>query len=257
MEEQFNNTNITKSYYINLDHRQDRNLHFLKEISKCKYFKYHINRYPGIYGQNLDIQDLDNSFITDQGKKEVIDNTQKYWGISLTYGGVGATLTHYNIYRECFYKKYNSVFIFEDDIYIDSLIDQYLDQIYVLDFSTFDILYFGYHGHSLSKNKINNFFSKVTGGIYGMFGYLVTQRGADNLIHKVFPITTQLDSAITHNIKNNNIVAYVANERVVTSEPSCYHSKFGTDIQGINGIKNQQANPPNDPLEDVFCTNKN
>lgn len=243
------------SYYINLDNRLDRNIHFLTQITKSNIIKPNIKRYSAIDGKNIDPLVLDSGFISNNIRDEAYSTLYKTWGISLTPGAIGCALSHYALYKECLDNKYETMFIFEDDIYINDDIDYYIEQALNLNHKNFDIIYFGYTNNiKLIPIQDNIFFSRVNSRVHGTFAYMITQIGANKILKNVFPISTQIDSAISHEIINKNIIAYATNTRIIQSDASSYTSKFGTDIQGIGGVKNTTMNTLNDPLEDIFCT---
>lgn len=244
------NIDDIKGYYINLDNRTDRNDNVINEIQKSSYLK-NIQRYSGINGKNIDIPALDESFITKKGKEIVIANKIRRWGIDLTYGSVGCALSHFYLYKKCLDNFYESILIFEDDITLTNNIDTILEEVYNLDFTSFDILYLGCHNkpHCI---QLNNSIFKVHSFIYGCFGYLVTNRGARNLLQNLFPITKQFDSEISTLINKHQIDVLITQPHAVNSVP-----KFGTDNQGVYGLKKDNEKPEimsDLLLDDVFRT---
>lgn len=233
---------INTMYFINLDHRPDRKNHFLEQIKKSKYCAKSTSRYRAVDGKNIDIDSIPSHIITNYGKKQVLSNKVNTLGYDLTAGGLGCALSHFNLYKECIDKNYNSILIFEDDINIDTNFDTILEQVCNLDFNTFDLLYLGYH-HDPNTSSHPSGLRKVVNNIYGTFGYIITNRGANFLVNKIFPLSIQIDSAILDAIKKNQITSLISTQKVIHS-----NSKFSTDIQGQKGLRNKL----NDPFLEVF-----
>jgi len=174
------NNKITKTYYINLDRRVDRNLHMLEEKEKSKYL-FSAERYRAIDGKMLDINTLDSKFITKQGIEKILSNKVNNWGTDLTYGSVGCALSHYNLYIDCFNNSYTSIMILEDDIRLSNNIDTAIDVATNFDFDTFDIFYFGYHNNP-KKFPIDDHVYFAQSYVYGCFGYIISLRGIKKIL---------------------------------------------------------------------------
>ena len=91
-----------------------------------------------------------------------------------------------------------------------------------------DVLFLGYH-HAYFKKLTNDYYVEPT-KLFGLFGYIVTNAGAKKLL-KVFPITAQIDSEIPKHFDKINAYAVTNKYRLVFSDRSSVHTKFGTDIQ--------------------------
>jgi GR25 family glycosyltransferase involved in LPS biosynthesis len=222
---------ITKTYYINLEHREDRNKNIIEQKSKSKFLEKNLLRYNGIDGKKLNILQISNDILTKKGRNIILSNKVHHWGVDLTYGSMGCALSHYYLYKECLENNYNSILIFEDDIIIDDKIDSYIEEIEKLDFTEFDILYLGCHHKPSIKPTANKLFKRVFSNIYGAFAYLVTQQGAKNLLEKIFPISVQFDSEILKKIYQQKLIAYITNPKIVTSS-----DVFQSDNQGKFGL---------------------
>lgn len=224
----------------------DRKKLFLKEINKSKYINNIVDRREAINGQNINLSRISNKFITEEGRNKILSNEVNQKHIDLNYGALGCALSHASLYEECVDKQYNSIFIFEDDITINAQFDSFIEKALLLDFNSFDILYFGYHDQ-IAKEPLTSEFDKVTSRVFGLFGYMVTNRGAKNLIETVFPISKQIDTAIGYGIMQKKITALCTKQRVVI----CL-KQFSSDIQGLKGLK---SDTKNDDLFDIFCNN--
>lgn len=224
---------FSKSYYINLSNRKDRNDHFLSEIQKSKRLNGNISRYEAVDGKKIKLNEITDDIITSRAREALEGNTKAAYGYDLTYGGLGCALSHRNIYLECVEKGYESVLILEDDVSIDPLIDKMLRKANKLDHKSFDLLYLGCNKHHYPRLKptANPLFNQVLSNLHGTFGYLVTNTGAQKLLDLVFPISVQIDSEILKHIMSQNLTAFLVNPKVVHS------LKFGSDVQIRTRVK--------------------
>jgi len=234
---------INNFYYINLSHRTDRNKniqHIAKSLTNPTSLPIKIQRVEAVNGRELDIQNISSDILTDRGKADAINNKQKVY-VPLTRGGVGCALSHKNTYHKIISDGVEAGLILEDDIHIKHL-DKFIKKLnYLVSMAPkdFDILYLGYHDTSIKHiyNQVNDFYSK-SNFVYGLFGYVVTNKGAQKLL-RIFPISEQIDTEISYNFakpsnnKNNQIIAYLVNpnERIIFSDQSSTTTEFGTDIQ--------------------------
>ena len=81
-----------KIFYINLAHSTDRNENVINEIKKIKMLD-NLERIDAVNGNKLEYKNIPSSLITDVGKFNAMDNTQRVY-IPLTKGGMVA---HYHI----------------------------------------------------------------------------------------------------------------------------------------------------------------
>ena len=222
--------NIDKILYINLSHRTDRNKNVIDQITKLNLMD-KLVRINAINGHQLDIMNISNSLITDQGKANAT-NTKLPVYIPLTKGAIGCALSHRDAYKYIIDNNLTNALILEDDVTIDPNIFKIkLAKLMEMTPKDYDVLFIGYHNSTIQyiDKKINDSISKPL-MVYGLFGYIVSNKGAKKLLN-VFPITRQIDTEIS--FKFNEINAYVVNpdDRIVFSDSSSPETKFGTDIQ--------------------------
>lgn len=187
-----------KVCYINLEEDVQKKKYFEKEIQKSDFLASHCRRYDAVIGKYIDIRLIPDSIITTKAKNDIIEKKQRTYGISLTYGSLACALSHHLIYQEC--KSQHKPFcIFEDDIIIDNNFDKNLNAL-LEDVSkrTYDIIYLGYNEiPGFQKKVINNIVSEPRGLITGLYGYIVSNRGAQKLLDNIFPLYKQIDSCIS------------------------------------------------------------
>jgi GR25 family glycosyltransferase involved in LPS biosynthesis len=189
-----------KVSYINLEEDIQKKKYFEKEIQKSSFLSNNCRRYDAVIGKYIDIRLIPDSIITTKAKNDIIEKKQKTYGISLTYGSLACALSHHLIYQEC--KNHHKPFcIFEDDIIIDDNFDKNLNSL-IVEISNnnyaYDIIYLGYNEiPGFQKKIINNVVSEPRGLITGLYGYILSNRGAQKLLDNVFPLYKQIDSCIS------------------------------------------------------------
>lgn len=189
-----------KIFYINLAHRTDRDKNVREQVKKIfpdeKKMNDILERIDGVYGNKLDIPNLPSDLITDEGKKEAVSKILPLY-TPLTKGAIGCALSHRKAYKKIIDDNLNSALILEDDITIDPQFMEKIRTILEKCPSDYDILFLGYHKGSLFylQGKINDSISKSS-MVYGLFGYIVTNKGARKLMN-IFPITKQIDTEIS------------------------------------------------------------
>ena len=225
-----------KIIYINLKHRKDRNKNVLNVLSSVSKYPHDLlsmtMRFEAVYGKSLNLNLLNTDIISKQAIGDAIKNTSVY--TTMTIGGIGCALSHYYIYKYIIANNINKCLILEDDISMDAdfinkciYINKQLDAEKV----DFDLLFLGYHDtsdkysykHTSTFNKFNR--------IYGLFGYIVSYKGAQKLLSNIFPLVQQIDSEISNKSNKINIIGVNNLNKIIISDQSDVASKFGTDIQ--------------------------
>lgn len=225
---------IDKIFYINLDRRIDRNINVRSQLTNSGLTNLPIERVSAVDGSKLDRSKLESIV-----KKESLDNKNKIYGVSLTLGAIGCAMSHRAVWKAINSSTISSALILEDDIEIDERIIEKL-QSYEKYIPDFDVLFLGYHPATLkylnSSNNVNDVVIELAkhdkSRIYGLFGYVVSKKGASKLL-KLFPISEQLDTELSKNIKSLDLNIYVLkpNLCLIKSDPSESAFKHGTDIQ--------------------------
>lgn len=220
--------------YINLDRRPDRDAN-VRKIIKENNLQSITTRLSAVDGSKLDLTKL-SGIITDKGVVDAKTKNLKT-GIPLTIGAIGCAMSHMECWKMIIRQKTPRALILEDDIEVAPgfrhRLNTYSSQIP----DNFDVLFLGYHPASLkyiNSIPINSVEPIVvtSNKVYGLFGYIVSYEGAHKLM-KMFPITQQIDTEMSHAFKKYNIKAYLLRPelRLIESEPSEDAKKFGTDIQ--------------------------
>lgn len=237
-----------KILYINLEHRTDRKDNVIKELDKINHLDKAV-RIDAVNGRQLNLKTLSRDLITEQGINDALNDKQKVYTY-LTPGAIGCALSHKKAYEYIINNDLNSALIVEDDITIDKDFNKKLSIIYTKIPKDFDILFIGYHNTSDKYlQRIHSFYSKPK-KLYGLFGYIVTNKGAKKLLD-IFPITEQIDSDIPKHFDVINAYAVNPYKKIIFSDQSSVYTKFGTDIQ----IRDANQNYFNDYFKYYFVKN--
>jgi len=195
---------FSKIYVINLDRDKDRYEYVLSELkNKNSDLINHIQRFSAIDGRLINIASVDSSIITQTAKKDILNKKQRIYGVTMTYGSLGCALSHKKICEMCVEENNKPYLIFEDDIILyDNFDNHLLDLMNELEKIQYDIVYLGFHQIPHAKQtRINNVLSQPSGLICGTFGLILSPSGAQKILN-IFPLNYQIDSSISHNLKN-------------------------------------------------------
>lgn len=212
---------INKAYYINLDHRLDRNEHFLKNVK----IDIKIERFSGVYGEKLDIENLSEKIVTEEGKKDSLDKNKQVYTY-LTKGALGCALSHKKIWEKTIEENYEKTMILEDDITIVESFEKKLYEI-LKENQDLDVYYLGYSQFKGGRFKLESKVINNPKNVFGLFGYIINKKAAAEFL-KIFPITKQLDSEVCRAYKNLKIG--IVRKSLIFSEISEIN-RLGTDIQ--------------------------
>jgi GR25 family glycosyltransferase involved in LPS biosynthesis len=231
-----------KIIYINLDRRPDRNKNMIELLHK--YNLAHISqRFRAYDGRQLNLDNIDQSLITKQGINDATESNKLY--TILTPGGIGCALSHHAIYKKIIDDNINACLILEDDVQFSDKFNaqlNILENIIKRDDIDYDLFFLGFtksalnYKHSCKINRICSY-----SRIYGLFGYIVTNKGARKLLN-IFPITKQIDTEISNHSDQIKILGLSYETSIIFSDQSSIHTKFGTDIQIRNDLLENKIN---------------
>ena len=127
--------------YINLEKDKDRNNKMIKLLRENNI---DFNRKNAIYGKNLDINNIDNKIIDKNGLEDIKNKNYKY-GLSLTMGGIGCAISHYEIIKDISKDNNNNIYIIlEDDINFKKNFISNVKEVIKKAPKDWDIIYIGY-----------------------------------------------------------------------------------------------------------------
>lgn len=133
-------------------------------------------------------------------------------------GAVGCYLSHATLWQRLLESGEPSAYIFEDDIaHVDPTVHAWVARAP----SDYDLLVFHYHARTPPK-PINDTTVQL-GRFFFLNGYVISRKGAQNMLSKCFPISEQVDSFISRN--ELGLQVYAPKKSLLTTKD------YGTDIQ--------------------------
>jgi GR25 family glycosyltransferase involved in LPS biosynthesis len=212
-QENFKNNYNIKVIYINLEKDKDRNKKMIKTLKENN-IKYY--RKNAVYGKNLNINNIDNRIIDSIGLEDIKNKNYKF-GLSLTMGGIGCAISHYEIIKNISEDKDNNnkYIILEDDINFQKNLISNIQKVLKSAPNNWDIIYIGYGPISDDyKNKKINYNFYKTNRVHGTFGYILNKKGAKKILN-LFPIKYQIDTALYLASRNNKINSYIYKPQLI------------------------------------------
>ena len=193
---------LIEIYIINLKRSNDRKIEFEKNNSQYinKY-----NFYEAIDGNTLDINNIP-------------DNIYDNKSTGYTKGALGCAISHYNLWEKCSISN-KPFLILEDDVILNKDFKEHFRNVFKMLPENWDILQLSYNFDSLLcyNNTIyeqcNSIFNKtsmmqididnfINSQIFptiaklkysfGMSAYIISPRGAKNLMEKCFPLNNRI-----------------------------------------------------------------
>jgi len=216
--------NINKIYMINLKRKKyvaDNSLNKLKNLDNQQNNLFsNIEIYEAIDGQLLDKENVNNQLTLKA--KYTLKEPSSYNDIR-SYGEIGCYLSHTNIWKEIIKNNYNNCIILEDDVipkedyekiikYIKSVPEDY-DIAYLGWWSRKDLQNYDNDSIWFKNNSINN----TT--VLGLYSYMISNKGAEKLLSKAFPIDVQLDTYVSLYCNlNNDLNRYLCKEQLFIAD---------------------------------------
>ena len=208
-----------KIFVVNLDKDTERFSKFIQHYDASDMKSLPIERYPAVVGKNVQPEE----WLTDDALNELYlteKNGYRTHHHSLTKGGVGCFLSHFNLAKQLTSDNDVSEYlIFEDDTNIlhktgsrmDELIKNAPDDWDVILFYTIRAIG---HGETGDYNKIKSF--------WGMNGYIINKKGAQKLVDEVtkHKIDGQIDCYMSKMIQQGKLSVYSTKQKLVTCNSS-------------------------------------
>jgi len=211
-------------YIINLDSRIDR-FQITSNLLNKYDFK-NIIRFSAINGKNLSKNEL-TKIIEPSALKSIFDNYRKEH-YELSYGAVGCSLSHFNLWKKLEIDNLDSIIIFEDDTFpsfnfieLQQIIENYAP-------NDWDIILFG--GIYNKYKNINNYIHKIY-SFYQTHAYIINKKGALKLLDKAFPIKKQIDSWLSDLSSDNLVNIYGIIQNKWIQNPEINYTDIQTEIK--------------------------
>ncbi len=198
-----------KSYYINLDYRQDRRKKIEHQLSKIPLLS-KTERFPAIDGKKI-------NYKKEKLLGELYETKRSGFklGKSLTPGLVGLHKTFLEIYKKNINKDYGNILIIEEDCeFIEDFEEKFNECIKHIP-KDWDMIHFGYLTEDLViKEKINDFYS-----IYeykpGNQCFMVNKKACKVFLEHLKYPKIAVDSDMTHRVVRKGLLnAYITNQRL-------------------------------------------
>lgn len=192
---------IDKIYIINLERAKERLEKIIRELEKLggQFTNYTV--FKAIDGKTISEDEI-KKLLTLDAQYSFYINAFNFDQIR-SRGEVGCYLSHLGVWKDMIKNNYNNVIIIEDDVFSNMTskqINKNLDFL-PLDYDVAHLGWFSrYEGNYLKKSTnwvipIDN--KKHFSMIYGTFSYMLSNKGARELIANAIPINMQVDSYIS------------------------------------------------------------
>jgi len=236
----FINKIVDKVYVINLDKDKER-LEYITTQLKAQDIEF--ERFEAVDGNKI----KDDIRLTSQCNTTCPDGLK------------GCAISHRTLWETMIEKDYKNILILEDDAILNSNLNSELQLSWNEVPNDFDILYLGstfYCGDTSSYNKlvtkltnrkIENISDTIlkTEGCGGLYGYIISQKGAKNLMKE--PIGFHVDDFISGQVRKYSLNAYAFHPVLIEannkkSNLSQYYPPFLSSILSNIHITNQKNN---------------
>lgn len=211
---------IDKFYYINLDGDTIREDLLLKEIKKSEILSNNIQRISAINGKQLDLFNLKYE-LTEEAFMDITTNSRikELGGLVMTYGALGYWVTICDLFNLAI-ENNQTYFVMDDDQIINNNFDALLEKVLNELPEDFDFCYTStltpqsmYEVEPYSENL-----HKPKTALWGPNSFIVSPKGAKNILDKILPIKYQIDTQLYLLI--NRVNYYVSNVNLTTYNPT-------------------------------------
>lgn len=205
-------------YCINLDKRPERYRAFARQegVQSLKF-----RRFSAVDGSKLSLNSPD---ISNQTKYNILHKTRRAHSQIDTLGAIGCSLSHYSIWKEFLRGEHDYCFVLEDDALVPvGLADKI--KLATMSPHNFDVWALSYklYNKTLNNTEIQGWKSPVY--FWGTSAYIISRKGATELIDQFFPIECHLDNYMC--LKNS----FGKIRLHISDHVKMYTLPYGTDIQ--------------------------
>lgn len=193
--ENFSNNENEITYNV-IHIKKDNDLRYKQILEMEKLLKMKINFFDGIYGKNVDLNNLS---IFDENLK--LNFNYRY------IGEVGCYLSHFMLIKQCINSQSEYSVILEDDFVIsdpnfNNNLKETLNKIKV----DFDILYLGNITENHATQLVDNvYYPDKNQQILGTHGYLIKNKNASKILKSLYDINMPIDHKFRVEFLKNNI----------------------------------------------------
>jgi GR25 family glycosyltransferase involved in LPS biosynthesis len=212
------------SFCITLERRDDRWKRFQDQPGYIP----HIQRFLGVDGKTLNIQS--DPRVATTTKRNIIKKIRRSHEELDSVGGVGCALSHIAVWQHIVDKGYPMAIVFEDDAIIPTDFMLQLKQLFkssptLKDSDKWDVLLLGCRSAKNTPIAGERHIEKM-GAFFGLYGYMITNRGARELLEHCYPIHCHIDIWMgIHSVVTPSFRIMVATPPIIT------HKDMKTEIQ--------------------------
>jgi len=204
-------------YCINLDKRPQR----YKAFSSQEGLKsLNVKRFSAVDGSKISLNSPD---ISNQTKYNILHKTRRAHSQIDTIGAIGCSLSHYSIWKEFLRGEHEYCFVLEDDAQVPVGLANKIKLVTMVPHS-FDVWALSYKLYNKTLNDVSEAWKSPV-YFWGTSAYIISRKGATELIDQFFPIECHLDNYMCLKNSFGKIRLHV-NENV-----QMYTLPYGTDIQ--------------------------
>ena len=187
-------------YYINLNRRPDRKVHFTRSIDKT-IFKNQYHRFPAIDGKTLNIT----AYLASRRRS---NPSIRQHQLNLR-GMIGCAESHMSIWRQSIKGGFN-ILVFEDDVIFKPVYNNNMKIALTYLPKNFDIIYFHVNNRA-HHHPYGKYYHKLTRYNYSLTNYLVSPNGSKRLLDYIYPYNPEkeIDVHIADMTAEKKLNAYV------------------------------------------------
>ena len=200
-------TKIKGIHVINLKSRDERKKNIQKEMKKLKVKNYDI--FPAIEGTYLEQEKLDK--IDDEVLNMIIANQRQCFEQLPSFNAIGVLYSHLEVCKKISQGKESDIYlVLEDDAKFEDKFLEVLSNVWQMIPKDFDILMLGYKPVVQNEHEIirvNQFLARYM-HYWGMYGYIVSGKGAKIIVNNHEKVQFQYDAYVRSLIENDKLKSY-------------------------------------------------
>lgn len=204
-------------YCINLDKRPERYRAFARQPGVQSLT---IKRFSAVDGSKISLNSPD---ISNQTKYNILHKTRRSHSQIDTLGAIGCSLSHYSIWKEFLRSDHEYCFVLEDDALVPVGLANQIKLVTMAPHS-FDVWALSYKLYNKTLNEVSATWKSPV-YFWGTSAYIISRKGATELIDQFFPIECHLDNYMCLKNSFGKIHLHISDHLQMYTLP------YGTDIQ--------------------------
>jgi hypothetical protein len=195
------------------------------------------------------IKKIEMTYITEKIELVDMDTINQFDLSKLVYGpidNIRYVATCYWIFNKIYKENLGSVMLIDDDVEIS---DKFKSTMYYISTQVpkeYDMLLLGYDTNTILTTPINKDITKVN-KLSGLYGFVITSKGAKKLIENAYPFAWTLENGINNKINEFNIYAINPDSKIIYSNKVNKHisNKSPDDINDMMHYATNMMNQSN------------